>query len=192
MPEFRNYTPKRRDIKTKVTSYGDHKANLRIDFIKRCGYCGCTDSWKVTYYEVDHFIPKDILTIKEKTDYSNLVYSCRSCNNSKRKKWPTNDEIIPNANNEGWVDPCEDSYNLHFSRGTDGTVKYESDLGKWMFHSLKLYKPQHKVIFNIEQLEKLIYEMRELNERTKNPLIEKFLLTTYMKFHDYINQFKEL
>ena len=38
------------------------------------------------------------------TEYSNLVYSCRSCNNSKRAKWPTGDENVHNDGEQGFID----------------------------------------------------------------------------------------
>ena len=189
---FRDFTPKRRNITTAVTTHRDHKENLRIDFKYRCGYCNSPDSWKLTYYEIDHFIPEDILTIMCNTDYRNLVYACRSCNNSKRKKWPTKDENLSCANDEGWVDPCDDTYNSHFSRQQDGTIKYETALGKWMYTALQLHKPQHAVIFNLEQLEHLIHEMEEINSKKKNDIVAQLLLTTYRNYRTYIDKFRNL
>lgn len=192
MPLFRDFTPKRRDIKTVVTSYRDYKSDLRIDFKERCGYCNSLDTWKLTYYEVDHFIPEAILTIKSNTDYSNLIYSCRSCNNAKRKKWPSGDENVPNINDEGWIEPCDDSYKEQFSRTINGEIKYETALGKWMYYALKLNKPQHQIIYNLEVLRSLIMELEKLNEKINNPIIEKLLLNTYRGFVNYIDQFKAL
>ena len=192
MASFRDFTPKRRDIKTAVKSHRDHKPNLRIDFKERCGYCNCSDAWKLTYYEVDHFIPEAILTIKSNTDYSNLVYSCRSCNNAKRKKWPSGDENVPNSNDEGWIEPCDDNYKEQFSRTNTGEIRYETPLGKWMFYALKLNKPQHQIIFNLEELRTAITELENLNMTINNPTIEKFLLITYRNFVNYIDQFRAL
>lgn len=192
MAIFRDYTPERRNITTIVAKYNDHKEDLQIDFKKRCGYCNSPDSWKLTYYEIDHFIPEHILTIKSNTDYSNLIYACRSCNNSKRKKWPTNDENIPNANDEGWVDPCNKTYNSHFSRRPDGTIMFETNLGKWMYTSLKLHKPQHQVVYNLEQLDTLIKELEDLNSTVKNDVITTLLLNTYRNYKTYIDRFRDL
>lgn len=198
MPPFRDHTPKRRNIITTVTSYGDHKADLKIDFSSRCGYCNSPDSWKIAYYEVDHFIPYKrnkvvFLTIKSKTDYSNLVYSCRSCNNAKRNKWPTNDQNISNQNNEGFIDPCDDDYLNHFSRNANGRIDYESVLGKWMYDALKLYKPQHEVIWNIEQIEVNIKQIKNLvkSNRVPDKLKDK-IIKTFDTYTDYIDQLRNL
>lgn len=193
MSPFRAKTPKRRAIDKVVHSYRDHKPDLRIDFQSRCGYCDTIDEWKITYYEVDHFIPKNILTVKSLTDYSNLVYTCRSCNNAKRKKWPTNDENIPYKNNAGFIDPCDDHYNSHFSRKDTGEIEHVTPLGKWMYYAMKLYKPQHKIIWNLEQLRQMINEIESLNSLLNgHPKIQKLLLDTYRAFVSYTDEFRVL
>jgi ribosomal protein L44E len=193
MPVFRLHNPARRAITTAVNSHRDHKPNLKIDFQSRCGYCNSLDEWKTTYYEVDHFIPVSILTILRPTDYCNLVYACRSCNNAKRKKWPTNDENIPNLNNEGFVDPCDVAYVSHFTRRDDGEIGYLTDLGKWMYFAMNLHKPQHKIIWNLEQLRELITELENLNTVLNNhPLLQAALLTVYRKFVSYSDQLRAI
>ncbi len=193
MPVFRPHTPKRRNITQAVTSHGDHKPELKIDFVSRCGYCNSHDVWKRTYYEVDHFIPEAILTIKATTDYSNLVYSCRSCNNAKRKKWPTNDQNIPNKNNEGFIDPCDDDYNNQFTRLDSGAIIHSTDLGKWMYFALKLHKPQHAIIYLLEQLDPEIEEIEKLSEDERiKPEVKDRIIRTYEKYHEYFNQWRNL
>ena len=78
-----------------------------------------------------------LTTIKD-TDYSNLVYSCRSCNNAKRKKWPTGKEHIHN----------------------DGKIIPVTPLGKWMYDELKLHKRQHQILWNIEQLDETLKALK--------------------------------
>jgi uncharacterized protein (TIGR02646 family) len=193
MPPFRAHTPKRRNIVKAVNSYRDHKPDLKIDFQSRCGYCNSIDEWRIAYYEVDHFIPEDILTIKSLTDYSNLVYACRSCNNAKRKKWPTKDENIPNQNDEGFVDPCDHDYNNHFSRSDTGEIEHRTPLGKWMYYAMKLHKPQHKIIWNLERLRGMIDEIEQLNTvLNDHPAVQKLLLDTYRAFVAYTDQFGAL
>ena len=193
MPAFRNHTPKRRNITRVVATHRDHKADLKIDFVSKCGYCNSSDTWKVTYYEVDHFIPEAILTIKTNTDYSNLVYSCRSCNNAKRKKWPTADENVPNRNDEGFIDPCDDDYLNHFSRKDTGEILYSSKLGEWMYYALKLHKPHHQVIWMLEQLEPVITEIKALADDEKiKPEVKDWIIQTYDRYTDYINQWRNL
>jgi uncharacterized protein (TIGR02646 family) len=192
MTPFRDKTPTRRSINTAVASYRDHKENLQIDFNHRCGYCNAIDSWKLTYFEIDHFIPEAILTIKTNTDYSNLVYACRSCNNAKRKQWPTNDENVPNQNDEGFIDPCEKEYADQFYRSLTGEIKYQTKLGQWIYFSLKLHKPQHKIIWNLEQLDEIIEEMEKLSKSIENEQLSARLLGLYRKYRDYVKQFKTL
>lgn len=63
---------------------------LKESFSGLCGYCEtrCTG-------EVDHFQPKS--EFPEKVyEWSNWIFSCHDCNNSKSDKWP----------DEGYVDPC--------------------------------------------------------------------------------------
>ncbi|MDR2406705.1 MAG: HNH endonuclease [Bacteroidales bacterium] len=190
MAAFRIKHPQRRNITRSVASHSDHKANLRIDFNQHCGYCDGWDNFKTTYYEVDHFIPVSILTIMSNTDYRNLVYACRSCNNAKRAKWPTKDENIPNRNNQGFIDPCDNDYALQFERADNGEIKWVTELGKWMFIALKLDKPQHAIIWQLEQLSGMMAEIRRI-ANPDHPLKDK-LLALCLKYIDYENQLKAL
>lgn len=112
--KFRETTPKRQNITKEVSDYHEHKINLQKDFRGHCGYCNDRDWPRREFFEIDHFVPKVMLTTIKDTDYSNLVYSCRSCNNAKRKKWPTGKEHIHNDGNQGWIDPCCDEYDKQF------------------------------------------------------------------------------
>jgi|SRR5690554_337315 len=188
MMEFRNATPKRREIKKIVSNYSSHRDDLKIDFKNRCGYCGDSDTWRTTWFEIDHFVPKKYLKRIKETDYSNLVYSCRSCNNSKRASWPTGNEFIHNKNDEGFIDPCNSDYDNQFGRNISGRITYKTPLGKWMFLTLKLHKPQHEIIWNIEELDKLIDECEDLLEKFHNEKITSRLLVLYKAYKDYTKQ----
>ncbi|AEE50515.1 HNH endonuclease [Haliscomenobacter hydrossis] len=190
---FRENTPRRRNITRAVSSHSSHKPDLKLDFGSRCGYCNSSDIWKITYYEVDHFIPESILTTKSSTDYSNLVYSCRSCNNAKRKKWPTNDENVPNKNGVGFVDPCDDDYTNHFARKDNGEILFNTTLGEWMYHALKLYKPQHQIIWKLEQLEPIISDIKKMNDKVNIPEhLKDRIISVYDEFNDYLTQLRSL
>ena len=98
---IRDSLPKRRLKPTKNpkgNNWSKHKPDLREDFNKQCAYCGFFDGYRHTYFEVDHFIPKVFLEkISSKIDlcqYSNLVYSCKFCNNNKLSKWPSNSCLL--------------------------------------------------------------------------------------------------
>lgn len=84
--KFRETTPKRQNITKEVSDYHEHKINLQKDFRGHCGYCNDRDWPRREFFEIDHFVPKVMLTTIKDTDYSNLVYSCRSCNNAEKKK----------------------------------------------------------------------------------------------------------
>ena len=66
-------------------AYGRYRPWLRDEFAFRCAYCLKREAWgQVTFdFEIDHFQPVSIVPSR-KLDYSNLVYSCHSCNKRKR------------------------------------------------------------------------------------------------------------
>lgn len=151
MVDFRKTTPFRRCDAPDGKKYQTYKPLLREDFHQRCGYCGDHDFFSDTFYEIDHFVPKKIAEERE-NDYSNLVYSCRSCNNSKRAKWPTGNANISNNGKEGWIDPCDSKYANQFERLSDGSVKSKTELGLWMWKALTLGNPIHRLKWTLEQL----------------------------------------
>lgn len=194
-------TPVRRLNPKVVSDYALHRADLKEDFANRCGYCDDILIWRMASFEIDHFIPlfrnkRPFLTIKSKEDYSNLVFACRSCNNSKSNKWPTNDETIPNDNEEGFIDPCDSDFDLQFTRLHDGQIRPATKLGSWMYTELKLYKPQHEIIFKIELLDKLIEESEDLLPYISNTehseKIKTVLLDMYRNYKMYTKQLGEL
>jgi uncharacterized protein (TIGR02646 family) len=188
MIPFRAETPKRRDIKTVVSKYSDHRDELKKDYNCRCGYCNDIDIWRTVWFEIDHFVPqKYLITIKD-TDYSNLVYACRACNNSKRAHWPTGDELIHNKNDEGFIDPCDDEYEKQFGRYNDGRIIYQTELGKWIYYKLKLHKPQHEIIWQIQELDNLIVECEGLLATMGNQVLKDKLLNLYREYHKYTKQ----
>jgi len=185
---FRNQTPKRQNITVKVSHYREHRDNLKNDYHSRCGYCDSVDTWRFVWFEIDHFVPQKYLAKITATDYSNLVYACRSCNNAKRAHWPTKDETIHNKNDEGFIDPCNDNYDKQFSRLNNGKIKAETKLGTWMYKKLKLYKPQHEIIWNIEQLDFLIEECENLLKSISNVDLKERILLLYREYRNYTKQ----
>jgi len=126
-------------------------------------------------------------TIKD-TDYSNLVYACRSCNNSKRAHWPTGDEFIHNKDDKGFIDPCDDEYEKQFRRYNNGRIIHQTQLGKWMYYKLKLHKPQHEIIWQIQELDNLIEECEGLLAKMDNQVLKDKLLNLYREYHKYTKQ----
>lgn len=188
MCNFRDHTPKRRNITKEVNHYNQHRDDLKKDYQNRCGYCNDSDQWRTIWFEIDHFVPQKHLKKIKDTDYSNLVYSCRSCNNAKRKTWPTQDENVHHINNQGFIDPCDEEYNKQFSRSQNGRIKYKTPLGEWIYNQLKFYKPQHEIIWNIERLDKLIEECEKELVTINNNSLKNSLLILYQEYRKYTRQ----
>ena len=73
----------------------DFRETLREVFGGLCGYCERRDKG-----EVDHFHPVSRFPAQV-YQWSNWIFSCPTCNQAKRDKWPPS----------GYVDPCADSEN---------------------------------------------------------------------------------
>jgi hypothetical protein len=58
MSIFRAHTPKRRNIIRVVNSHGEHRVDLKLDYINRCGYCNDLDNLRFIWFEIDHFVPR--------------------------------------------------------------------------------------------------------------------------------------
>lgn len=189
MADFRKTSPVRRSDAPEGKKYPTYKSLLREDFHQRCGYCGDHDFFSDTFYEIDHFVPKKIAKERE-NDYSNLVYSCRSCNNSKGAKWPTDNAKKPNNGKEGWIDPCDSKYANQFERLSDGSVKSKTELGLWMWKALTLGNPIHRLKWTLEQLR---IELMKTDEMEIDDPIElkqiKELNSRYRKFEEQLRGF---
>ncbi|MES2863199.1 MAG: HNH endonuclease signature motif containing protein [Bacteroidota bacterium] len=137
----RETLPKRRlepSNSDKGKNYSKHKPELQEDFNFCCGYCGSFDGfgYTKTYFEIDHFVPKNFL-IKSNSKiglskYTNLVYSCRFCNNNKDAHWPSQSDIIYTKGEEGYIDPCHIDYEKHLYRTEEGAIMWNSSIGEWM------------------------------------------------------------
>lgn len=203
MTSFRKETPKRRETETKVNHYREHRDSLKEDFNNRCGYCDALDTFKRAYYEIDHFIPKKILekffTIpaeyKDKEqEYSNLIYACQSCNNAKRNKWPTGSIEHSFIGDIGFIDPCKSEYDDQFRRNEKGEIIPISKLGEWMHKELKLWKPEHSILWyldminqNIEKIENLMID----NEIKEDNLIQMHYsaLLNFRKYYKLLTEY---
>lgn len=189
--DFRTHTPHRRNNPTLVKRSSDAKPELREDFHCRCGYCDDHDFFKETYYEVDHFVPKGMLKTISPIDYKNMVYSCRSCNNEKRAKWPTKDENKHNDGKTGFVDPCNEEYSKQFERLFDGAIVPVTDLGRWMWDAMKLYNPSHHIIWQLEQLRKnLTYLLKYSDKCGNDPTISSLIIKISKEYFEYEKQLK--
>lgn len=167
---FRDTTPCRRTNIKKENDYKKYRKSLRDDFKCRCGYCNTLDIPHSESFEIDHFVPIAIDNGR-KTDYNNLVYSCKSCNNSKRAKWPTGDKTRPNDGHVGWIDPCDENYSKQFTRDLYGGINAQTEIGRWMYDSLKLWKPQHEILWCYENIgiaiERIMKNIEDIHDEEK-------------------------
>jgi len=189
---LRQSVPVRTCAKT-YASYGSFKKYLRTDFKAQCGYCADSDLLiGKRHYHIDHFVPKDQLKKIKDNDYSNLVYSCFYCNNSKSSDWPTGDESISvNENNEGYIDPCDCDYDKQYYRDLDGNIVPQTDLGKYMHDKLKLWLKRHSVLWMLERLSSQINILGELKKQKSLSVKSKTRLVNLLeKQHQYLEYLK--
>lgn len=192
--KIRDTLPSRRPVTTNNPTgekWSEHKPDLKEDFHSHCGYCGSFDGFRHTYYEVDHFVPKDLFRevgwISD-CQYDNLVYSCKFCNNKKWNKWPSRDINIHNKNNEWFVDPCNSDYDDHLFRTQDWRIRWKTDLWKWMVekgfkfderdYAIQLFWNLNEIrkLLNILKIEKDKHEIssdlyNKINDKMKDPAL---------------------
>lgn len=153
---LRKRTPKRSNPKAKA-HYRQHKVTLQTDFDSRCGYCDSHEKYSggKRNYQIDHFAPKKQFSDLEHK-YHNLVYSCFYCNNKKSNTWPSNDPNISVVDDEGFIDPCDDGYDMHFKRNEHGAIVGVTKLGRYMHLNLNLGLCRHQLIWLMEKADQLI------------------------------------
>jgi len=203
MNAFRGSLPARRPTPTRKPKkkWALHKADLKVDFKDHCAYCDSFDGFRHTFFEVDHFVPKDLILKNgwsiSLVEYSNLVYSCKFCNNNKLNNWPSNSPTIFNRRNKGFVDPCDRNFDSHFYRLKDGKIMWNTRLGKWMyFNAFKFDEraPGIKLLWNLNRIRKSILSLEKQKKKykttsTKYKSIDK-KLTEFKK--DYFPAHQEL
>lgn len=177
MKSLREQTPVRSTRVAEKKNYQLYRSQLAVDFNHRCGYCDVRDVYSKMPFEIDHFVPKGLDKDIPDNKYSNLVYSCRSCNNAKRRKWPTNNPKIHNDGHVGWVDPCSYDYDKQLGRDDNGYIIPLTEVGQWMHHNLKLGQSKHQVLWNIEQLEILTEQLSmDVDMDTLDPKVKQLIL----------------
>ena len=183
---MREKTPTRTVGVAHQNDFHAYRNQLKTDFNCRCGYCDDRDTPRAYSFEIDHFVPKTLASEREH-DYSNLVYSCRTCNNSKRAKWPTRDVTKPNDGKEGWIDPCEIDYAVQFDRLSDGSIKSKTELGAWMWKALTLGNPIHRLKWSLEMLRKELTRTESLDISDVEELKRiKALNACYRRFEEQL------
>lgn len=134
--------PKIRHARTKsppqYKNYRSYKPYLREEFEKTCVYCRKPDGLaELDSFGVDHYKPKDVFPSLV-ADYSNLFYSCNTCNRLKGTFWPDSlqlkaGQFVPN--------PCDHIMFEHLRAGPGCIVNNHSIAGQWTIDLLLLNEP---------------------------------------------------
>ena len=130
MPASDMFFPKlarRKEYSTKhdgsYYEYTHYRQEIRQDSLGRCVYCDSHENeiGGQETMELDHFRPRKYrLHYHLVNDPTNLVWSCRGCNNLKRDHWPALGTDSSIRDNEGFVDPFYDNRADFFRVESDG------------------------------------------------------------------------
>lgn len=185
-----NNIQKKKPIRTCTKVYKDYKLFkpfIRKDFNERCGYCDDIDSSHGGSggYHIDHFKPHSIVKFKHlKQEYSNLVYSCPFCNRAKSNKW---------ENVEGFVDPCDNKYNLHMSRNNKGKIISQTPQGQYIYKNLNLYLKRHELLWMIEKISEQKEELKLFKKKLGNNHYKYInILEEFMQCDENLKQYMNL
>ncbi len=174
---FREICPQSTYTGKEYSDYRRYKGILASDFNSRCGYTNCYDFWfgGQNNFQIDHFKPKSKYPELE-TCYSNLVYTCSYVNRAK-----SDDDL------DKYIDPVNEDYNTHFHRDELGNIYpiENSERAKYMYIKLKLYLKRYSIIWMLDQLEKRMYTLQELIEKTNNSEAKELFIQITMKYNDY-------
>ncbi len=146
--------------------YKTYKPFLREDFNFRCAYCEINELsfGGMRSFTVDHFRPKKKFP-ELISQYGNLYYACRDCNNWKHDHWPG-----PALDKKGFqfADPCStDIYGVHLLEQEDGTLECLTNIGRYTFEHVRLdredlvdwRRERKKALEDIPVVEKMIKEI---------------------------------
>lgn len=152
--------------------YNQYLEFLREDFKCICGYCGKPEELSTKGFEIDHFVPRTLDKERE-NDYTNLVYSCFTCNRKKKDKWPTNRIDLDNDGKIGFIDPTTIQYDEAVYRDDDGSIKAINEVGQYMVDIG--FKFSERPISEVYRATKLILYKRELSKLLdENPSLKDY------------------
>lgn len=179
---FRNH-----DVKRTCTShfndYHEYKDNLSKDFQDRCGYCNIGRYTITTPFEIDHFVPKKVFVDKKEsllTDYSNLVYSCKKCNNAKRSKHAG--EV---NTNDKFYNPADINMNLHFYVKNGIIREIDNDeKAQRIIIDLRLNSPVRRLVWIVEHISELKKRVNQLPPSAKKCQYLCYLSVKYMYYEE--------
>lgn len=171
-----------RSCKKEYKDFHKYKKYLQKDFSHRCAYCNLKDDRITSYFDIDHFVPKDEFKKHKEflfleTDYNNLVYACHKCNLAKGQKFEGDLKSNP-YDNQRFYNPVEVDYNTIFFRDQRGNIISEDKLGISMIQDLKLYQPIHNLNWICERLDLLCEKLEraisnEVNNAERQSLLKE-------------------
>ncbi len=186
---MKRVTPKRTCDKA-YKNYSSFKPYLEKDFNGRCGYCDITEIVIGKVFQIDHFAPRQKFPDLE-CEYSNLVYTCPSCNRAKWNDWPMSEPAPSHDESRGYVDPCDAEYATHLNRTNCGIVEANTPVGVYMRYKLNLFALKHRYLWLLDiahhQCEEIGDFLQRLDEDSPEvaTLKEKFgeLCMHYFNYH---------
>lgn len=158
--------PVRRATIEPKTRYSLHKVDLRLDFVSKCGYCDTPDYYSggTRGFHIDHFAPKSKFA-ELKNEYTNLVYCCPICNIGKSDDWPGDDPSVSYIDAKGYVDPCNEDYQIHLARDADGTILALTPLGTYIHKRLKLNLRRRQICWLMERMEQQLKQLAVIADK---------------------------
>ena len=105
--------------------YESYRDWLRDEFSFRCVFCLRREQWSPEpgNWDIDHLAPQHSHP-QRKLDYDNLLYTCHTCNSTKREK------LVP--------DPCKVAFGECVEVHEDGTIEALNENGKTLIAALRL------------------------------------------------------
>lgn len=178
--------------RTCAKTYADYKSfkpYITQDFNHRCGYCDSHDRFfgSDKNFQIDHFKPHSIPSFTLlKHDYSNLIYSCQSCNRAKSNKW---------KDVNGFIDPCETAYDDVVFRSDKGKIEHNgTEQGRYIHINLNFFLQRHELLWSVEKLEEQRIEINKLLDGNvyKDESIEFKLLKEFRMVQNEITKYTNL
>ncbi|GJK50778.1 hypothetical protein TUM17560_31550 [Serratia marcescens] len=192
---LRKNDPKRTAQK-KLNKYNSYKEALSKDFFCCCGYCGAHHVYYGSgkCFHIDHFAPKSKFKHLE-NEYSNLVYSCPTCNIAKSNDWCGNNENESISNGIGYIEPCDTQYSEAFYRDSSGKIRYKegNSAAKYMYDKLKFGLRRHEIFWLADYFYELVPRIsRKLKETPENNPLHVELKSLLLDVIDQMDKYRQL
>lgn len=121
----------RRHAPEGYADYESYRDWVRDEFLFRCVYCLHREQWydRGATFNIDHFVPVSADPTGA-LEYTNLLYSCATCNNAKRS-------VL------GVPDPCSVAFADCVCIRDDGNIDALNDTGRSLVMKLRLDSPKN-------------------------------------------------